>query len=271
MTFKVIKGEFVPEAGRPDGDSMRFRPDDPTPLFMLQRRGRGPKVNDRNGTVQLRFEGIDTMESKANVQYSAAATASNLELCGVAEGTGLGRGYILTNQIGPNGRPISFVFAGEAPEDDGSDTYLDSDRLRTSVNYQQIERGHAYPLFYDTLYTDLRQTLAELVVKTREQKLNIWQGDATMTGAQYSGTESLELMPPIFPKLWRRLDSYSKNRDVANNQSLTEFYDYLDILREERVFIISEGKVTGFDNIINIEGNTIALKTLPEDLIIISA
>ena len=31
MPFKIVSGEFVPEAGRPDGDSVRFRPDDPTP------------------------------------------------------------------------------------------------------------------------------------------------------------------------------------------------------------------------------------------------
>ena len=65
MPFTLIAGEFVPEAGRPDGDSMRFRPDDPTPLFSLPRRGRPPGVNSRNGTVQLRYEGIDTMESRA--------------------------------------------------------------------------------------------------------------------------------------------------------------------------------------------------------------
>ena len=74
MPFTLIKGEFVPEAGRPDGDSIRFRPDDPTPLFMLKRRGRAPKVNANNGTIQLRFEGIDTMESKAAKPFSSDAT-----------------------------------------------------------------------------------------------------------------------------------------------------------------------------------------------------
>ena len=61
MPFTLMKGEFVPEAGRPDGDSIRFRPDDPDPIFRLRRRGSAPRINQNNGTIQLRFEGIDTM------------------------------------------------------------------------------------------------------------------------------------------------------------------------------------------------------------------
>lgn len=155
MPFTVIKGEFVPEAGRPDGDSMRFRPDDPSPIFKLKRRGRPPKINAINGTIQLRFEGIDTMESKAAQPFSSNATRSNLELCGVPNGTGTGRGYILTNQTGPNGRPIAFVFSGEPDELDGSEVFMGIEKMKDSVNYKQIEMGHAFPLFYDTLYSDL--------------------------------------------------------------------------------------------------------------------
>jgi len=271
MSFKVIKGEFVPEAGRPDGDSMRFRPDDLTPLFMLKRRGRAPKISDRNGTIQLRFEGIDTMESKAAQPFSSDATKSNLELCGVPNGTGTGRGYILSNQIGPNGRPIAFVFSEKTDETDGSDVFLDTERMRGSVNYKQIERGHAFPLFYDTLFSDLREALASVVVEARAGGQNIWSTDVTNSGARYSGADSIETMPPIFPKLWRRLDKYSRDSDIADTNSLAEFIDYLDSLKDERVFIVSEGKATSFDNVIKIDGNSIKLTHLPEDLIVLSA
>jgi endonuclease YncB( thermonuclease family) len=270
MPFTLIKGEFVPEAGRPDGDSMRFRPDDPTPLFMLKRRGRAPKINENNGTIQLRFEGIDTMESKAAQPFSSNATKSNLELCGVSDGVGTARGYILSNQIGPNGRPIAFVYLGDPAEPDGANVFLDSDRMKESVNYQQLERGHAFPLFYDTLFGDLRKTLAEQVGVARAAAQNVWTSDVTNVGATYSGPNSLATMPPFFPKLWRRLDTYSRDSDIADRNSLSEFRDYLESLREERVFIASESRATGFDDVIQIDGNTVKMMCLPEDLIVMS-
>lgn len=270
MPFKLIKGEFVPEAGRPDGDSMRFRPDDPSPLFQLQRRGRAPRINPQNGTIQLRFEGIDTMESRAAAPFSSDATTSNLELCGVADGTGTAPGYILTNQIGPNGRPISFIYAGDTSEQDGEDVFLDVDRMKESVNFQQLTTGHAYPLFYDTLFFDLRNSMAAETASARTAGNNVWAADETNTGATYSGQDSLETMPPLFPKLWRRLETYSRNRDVLDPNSLNEFMDYIRSLREERVVIVSQMRTTGFDDVIEVDRDTIKMSVLPEDLIVVS-
>ena len=61
MPFTLIKGSFEPNLGRPDGDSIRFVADDTTPIFRLRRRGRPPKINQSNGSIQLRYEGIDTI------------------------------------------------------------------------------------------------------------------------------------------------------------------------------------------------------------------
>ena len=277
MPFTLIKGEFVPEAGRPDGDSIRFRPDDPDPIFRLPRRGFAPRVNGNNGTIQLRFEGIDTMESKALQPFSSNATKSNLEFCGVPDGTGTARGHILANQIGPNGRPIAFVYSGDADEDDGTDDiFLRSDRMKGSVNFKQLEAGHAYPLFYDTLFRDLRMTMSDTAKEARAngeadgEPDNLWANDVTNTGAQYSGAASVETMQPIFPKLWRRLDSYSRDSDVGDPTSLSEFFDFLSSLREERVLILSEAKMTGFDNVIQIAGGSIKMTVEPEDFVVIS-
>ena len=270
MPFTLTAGEFVPEAGRPDGDSVRFRPDDPTPLFSLPRRGRPPKVNSTNGTIQLRFEGIDTMESRAADPFSSDATTSNLDLCGVPGGTGTARGHILSTQIGPNGRPICLVYAGDAAEPDGDSIFVDVDRMKQSVNFKQISLGHAYPLFYDSLFFDLRAAMAEETVSARTDGRTLWPADATNAGAAYSGRDSIETMPPIFPKLWRRLDSYSRDTDVADPDSLDEFIEYLQSLREERVLIISEGRMTGFDDLVKVEGDTVKMSHLPEDLVIVS-
>lgn len=223
MPFTIIKGEFVPSAGRPDGDSIRFRPDQPDPIFRLLRRGHAPRINENNGTIQLRFEGIDTMESRAAAPFSSNATASNLDLCGVPGGDSTARGYVVTNQLGPNGRPIAFVYIGDCDEDDGSELFLDVERMRDSTNFQQVALGHAYPLFYDTLFAELRLELASEVQEARTRNDNVWSADATMSGIEYSGSDSLSTMPPIFPKLWRRLDKYSRDADVSDTDSLDEF------------------------------------------------
>ena len=271
MPFTTITGTFIPSAGRPDGDSIRFRPDNPDPIFRLRRRGRGPKINRQNQTIQLRFEGIDTMESSAAEPFSSDATASNLDLCGVPDGSD-GRGYILSNQLGPNGRPISFVFQGEPPDGqaDGSDVFLDAEQMESSVNFQQIRRGHAYPLFYDTLFADLRMALTDAVLTARQAGLGIWASDGTNTGVRFAGRSSLGTMPPVFPKLWRRLDKYSRDQDIQEPDRLDEFLDFLVDGRDERVFVVSRALSTGFDNVLEVQGDKIKMTVQPEDLVVVS-
>ncbi len=166
MPFTLLKGTFKPAAGRPDGDSVRFAPNDPSPLFSLPRRGRRPRVNQNNGTVQLRFEGIDSMEKDAKEPFASDATNKNFELLGLTSPTDEADGYILANQIDPHGRPICFVFSGSAEEKDGESVFLTAERMKESVNYKLIEAGAAYPLFYDTLFTDLRSGLATATKNT---------------------------------------------------------------------------------------------------------
>jgi hypothetical protein len=59
MPFTLIKGRFVPKAGVPDGDSVRFRAENLKLWKTLEGKrvvlGTGPETK---GTAQLRFEGI---------------------------------------------------------------------------------------------------------------------------------------------------------------------------------------------------------------------
>lgn len=267
MPFVVINGEYVPEAGRPDGDSIRFRPDNPDLVSLLWQRGNPPKINAGNGTIQLRFEGIDTMESRANPDFALAATASNLALCGVPLATDSARGYILSNQLDPHGRPIAFAYSGKSQETDGDKVFLSVERMQQSVNFQQIQHGHAYPLFYDTLFVDLREALAAVTRRSRASRVGVYAQDVTNTGAVYAGFNSLDVMLPLFPKLWRRLDSYSRDPDILDPLSLDEFLQYMQFDKAERVLVIPEARSTGFDNVIAVTENRVSLQVLPENLI----
>lgn len=267
MPFTIIKGEFVPEAGRPDGDSIRFRPTQPTLLSGLRRRGRGPRLNASNGTIQLRFEGIDTMESSANGTHSTPATQSNLELCGVPTGQGTAPGWIATNQVGPNGRPIAFVFAGAAPHADGDYVHIAPNDIDDSVNLNQLLRGHAYPLFYDTLYFDLRDRLSEAYRTALDAQRGVWAEDQTQSGVDWAGGASLDTMPPIFPKLWRRLDKYSRDRDIVDPTRLDEFHEYLQFGSSDRAFVLSERRHLGFHHTVVVNGATVRMTHAPDDLV----
>jgi hypothetical protein len=66
-------------------------------------------------------------------------------------------GYVLARMTDDkSGRPISFVFAGKTSLTDGSEVKLTPAILKASVNYKQVRDGYAYPLYYNTLFADLR-------------------------------------------------------------------------------------------------------------------
>lgn len=269
MPFKLFTGTFHPEFGRPDGDSLRFVPDNPEPLFSLPRRGRAPRINQTNHSIQLRYEGIDTLEKAAIDPFASDATNSNLDLAGTEGGSRPAKGYILTNQIGPHGRPIAFVFSGEPPQEDGSEIYATADDISVSINVQQIKLGHAYPLYYDTLFSELRDYVRELVKKARSEELGVWSSDQTVTG--FAWNANVKLLPPIFPKLWRRIDSYTDSETFYEPaERAANLKAYLESLDDERVLLINESRFTGFDNLIEVNGDTIQMTVDPNDIVIVS-
>ncbi len=269
MPFTLIKGRFEPSFGRPDGDSLRFVPNDPSPIFKLRRRGRPPKINQTNGSIQLRYEAIDTMESAALQPYSSDATKSNLDLAGTIGGTQSAPGHIFTNQLGPNGRPIAFVFSGDTAHQDGSELFLDADSIMSSINVQQLERGHAYPLFYDTLFDDLRERCASVSLAARASGLGVWSEDETNTGAEWTGDP--DTMAPIFPKLWRRIDKFVKDDTFFDpGRPFANLTDWIEHEKDERVSVPTQGLFTGFDNVIETTDTTVRMTVEPHELVVVS-
>lgn len=269
MPFTLIKGSFAPELGRPDGDSMRFVADDPAPFFRLRRRGAPPKINATNGSIQLRYEAIDTMESRALDAFSAPATAANLDLAGTEGGTRRARGHLFSTQLGPHGRPIVFAFAGEASQPDGAEIFLGPDDIMTSLNVQLLAAGHAYPLFYDTLFDDLRQRCTEVTLAAQAAGRGVWAADRTLEPTRWD--DDLGALPPIFPKLWRRLDAYARDETFFDPQRpLAGFKPWLEIERPERVSVPSEDLFTGFDNLVETTDETVRLTVAPHRMVIVS-
>lgn len=191
------------------------------------------------------------------------ARDANLRLLGTMGPTDRAgaRGYILTRGADMKaGRPVCFVFTGEADEDDGSAVFLRSDRVRQSVNFQLLEAGMAYPLFYETIFKELRDELLVALSAGIIEHAGYLRLDRSMAGVAYTGPHRLGDLPPIFPKLFRRLDEW-------NGATLKGFLVWLDQSDDERVHTLSDHRFIGFQDVVEVSGNTVRLLYPPQDLV----
>ncbi|HYP08927.1 MAG TPA: hypothetical protein VER03_22040 [Bryobacteraceae bacterium] len=261
MPFVVIKGVYRPGVGIPDGDSVRFAADDPSLWNRLEGRLVRPGTNN---TVQLRFEGIDAIEKNAIRPLSTGARDSMLDLIGAPTINAAPVGYVLSRSSDAHGRPIVFAFAGEAAEEDGASIFLDADRLEESVNYQQVRNGFAYPLYYNTLFRALRTKLNQALDEARAANRGYWPTDATMAGVDVVAQSQLSQIPPIWPKLWRRLEEYLRdNHDLA---------DFLAFIRAsgERADDLTTLEQHSLDNYIDVNGDNVRMTVDPRNLRVVS-
>lgn len=281
MPFTLIKGTYHVLNYSPDGDSIRFMPT--TPALIQTLSGGRPKVNAR-GHVQLRIEAIDALETHYSppsgggplsqpVALAHAARTALLDFLSITNviwsqngGTVVSAtdgtpGYILARSVEKYGRPVAFVFAGDAPEADGALVVLDAERMQSSFNCQALLRGLAYPTYYKGLFFDLRTALTAAVVQARSQKLGVYRDDITTIGAVISSLSIITDDRPILPKLFRRMSEY-----MVNFGSIRGFKQKLAMAKEP-VYDLRQQNFTHFDTFIEQRGERIKLTRRPEELI----
>ena len=113
------------------------------------------------------------------------------------------------------------------------------------MNVQLLRSGNAYPLFYDTLFSDLRIRCTEASNEARIAKKRVWQADVTLTGAKWTG--NVDTLLPIFPKLWRRIDTYVNDDTFFDpKEPFANFKAWLEQSRNERVLDLTSMAFTGF-------------------------
>lgn len=285
MPMLLIKGSYRIVGASPDGDSVRFVPDDPAEWELL--RGRKVRRNLAGG-AQLRLDGIDTLETHYRpphgpelhqpAPYAGQAAEALLDWLGfeaVERGpNGIVRsstpesvpGYILTRSADVHGRCVALAGRGaEAPGASGTLVTVTAEHLRLTANHHQLAAGLAYPTFYRNLYVDLRRELSRAARRAREDGLGLWPSDQTLSGAKVEGPASLTDSAVLLPKLFRRLADYLQLND--GDPSLEGFRPYLE-QREDRLLVLSTGQWTGFDTIVDVtNGDTVRLDLPPEDLV----
>lgn len=265
MPFLLIRGHFLPKRGQPDGDSVRFTPDNPSLFDRLEKEaGRALRTSTDTGgrvSVQLRYESIDAMEKDAKPDLPQQALDNNKKLLGYVEGENEEpEGYVLASGIEKNGRPIVFVFAGASDQEDGKSVFLTVKQVKKSVNYRQAKAGFVFPIYYMSLYAELREQLTVAIKKARKQRLGVWAEDQSNRGFPFKVRQDVRALPPIFPKLYRRLQKSTK-------KTAETFLQELDA-QGERVATLSDGRFVRFNDVIEVvRGNQLKMIYKPEDLV----
>jgi len=278
MPFTLIKGTFHVVGYSPDGDSIRFKAEHRQNWGLLD--GPGVELNAKEH-AQLRVEAIDTLETHFQGHHqplSLANAAMNFLLrevgikdvklnetkTKVVSAEDGSRGYILSNKAEGNRRPISFVFAGEADENDGSRIFLSPQRLESSLNHKSALAGLAYPTYYTGLFSDLRQKITSAVNQARQDGGNgIWKEDKTTKGFVVSNIQAVTDQNVILPKLFRRIISY-----MGDGGTIDGFKDYL-AANPDPVMELDSGHFTNLDTFVEVTGHKITVTVNPEKLVFI--
>lgn len=293
MPFLVIRGTFhvvgknkkgQTTGFQPDGDSIQFRPRKTARLDQLKRRKRPYRLSGIK-SVNLRFEGIDASELHYQGWRQPAPLAESardflLQEIGItklhyrANGVTVvppaedGQdGFILAKELEANGRPVSFVFCGDPPDDDGAEVTLTRALLRRSLNYRLLQRGWAYPLYYDSLYAELREEMTAAARTAAQARAGVWQTAPTTPVRLAIDAKRKHISPTVYPKLFRRLRDYFAD----GNSGLNKFAAWMESRGEnDEVWQLPQWNRTHFDNVLVLQGGKIALERSPADLVFVS-
>jgi endonuclease YncB( thermonuclease family) len=281
MPMLCIAGSFRILGAEPDGDSVRFYPDEPSQWSLL--RGQHQVRTNAHGGAQLRLDGIDALETHyapmgagplhQPLEFARKAAAELLRWLGFR---GVIRdietvtsaeplqvpGYVLTRTVDLYGRCVALVGRGDPPSASGTWLTVTVAMLRRTANHRLLAAGLAFPTFYSRLFPDLRAQLAAQALEARGKGL--WPVDRTQRGTDVEALSTLTDTAVMLPKLFRRLVDYLQLN--ANDPALGGFKAYL-AQRDDRLYIISTAHHTGFDFVVDVDGQTVRLTVPPEDLL----
>lgn len=280
MGYRVIFGEYVIVGKQPDADSVRFRPDTPDLLDGLE--GKPVRVV-KDGTAQLRFQGVDAAELHyGGGRQPVAKYARNVLLYLM----GFGRvryqeltvrsvenrvtGAILTRGTEVYGRPISYLLRETDLKGlhDGQEIPEDADitpLLRQSLNYRMLEQGMLYYLAYDSMPKAHRELFRNAAAEARRDGLGVWVQDST---SEFTLESSSSIGPDgelIYPKLFRRCTDYLLARDQENFTG--SFTEWLRVASPENDPVGVRGNMTMFADLVEESGGTVSLREDMLDLV----
>jgi endonuclease YncB( thermonuclease family) len=238
--YLAIRGRLVVVGKEPDGDSVRFIAEHPEHYRQLKNAHRIDPSAD--GSVQLRFEGVDAPElhygsaaqplgREARDQLLAWIGFSDLDYAPPGETRVTSAtpesvpAFILSQAAEVNGRPVSYLLLEEqaAPAQDGAWTLVDRPMLDRTLNARLLQEGVAYPTVYSSTPVGHRAHLRTLATEAREKAAGVWAIDAS---AGFVLDDQASIGPEgqlILPKLFRRATDYLRARDGGFQGNLADW------------------------------------------------
>lgn len=284
MPLTAIPGSYRLLGASPDGDSIRFYPDE---ADAFTKAGLDVQTNSQGG-AQLRLDAIDALETHYTPRSAPqpwhqptdlgnGAANALLTLLGFTDVERDDRGYvtastpaeqpgyILTRFGDKYGRAVALAFAGSRPGGTARPVYVTVPELRTSVNHALLADGWAYPTFYSKLYVDLREDLAATAVAARAAKSGVWADDQTLSGFTVRSRDQVQNELVILPKLFRRLADYLL-LEGPTSVAMAGFNKFL-VTRNDRLFTIPRGQATSLDTLVELSQRVVRLTLPPEQII----
>lgn len=281
-TLLCLRGTLVVEGKAPDGDSIRLIPDTPSLLEDLSRAYR-IRRSPRDGSVQLRLEGIDAPETSYGPGGQPLGPAARDRLLALAGFTDIRRepgsqritsarpaegvpAAILSRLVDADGRPVCFLLVdGELPPD-GEWVPVST---RAAVNDALLADGSAYLTLYDSLAPPLRRRLRATAQAARDAGHGVHARDATR---EFELIDQASIGPEgelILPKLYRRCTDYLQTHTPG--QTLPEWLRTTgdeDRPKDDRV-IVNGRTPTRLSELVEQHNRMIAFSADPLDLVFI--
>ncbi|MCD2195219.1 hypothetical protein LQ327_17770 [Actinomycetospora endophytica] len=192
--FTVAIGTVRILGKSPDGDSIRFVPDDIDTLRGLPNGDRiEPSATD--GSVQLRLDAIDAPETHYAGQHQPFAAAARDELVAFAGFTGVTYGpsgtvtaaepldrtaLIAAKLVETHGRPVCYLFTNlraldpPLPWSEGQVVDLEDAHVAQTVNAHMVPTGRAYTTVYTSTQPALRDWFTDLARTSNTTARNVW-------------------------------------------------------------------------------------------------
>ncbi|WP_432102591.1 nuclease [Streptomyces sp. bgisy091] len=279
----TIKGTYQAEGTQSDGDTIHFTPDDPAEWGLV---GGVHKVRSSAlGRGKLRLDGVDALETHYSsaprvhqplplAHAAADELLSWLGFSDVQRGAdetviktvpGTVPGFVFARGADVHGRCVALAGRGETSAVGGSETDVDTEALRATVNHHLLNTGLAYPMYYRGLPQSLREGLTDAVNHARSVPAKgVWAQDVTMSGAEIAGLSTLTDEVTVLPKLFRRMVDYLK-LGQENMGCLPAFLGGV----QDRFTIASTGeRVIGLHRVVSVaDGRTVGMTQPVEDLV----
>jgi hypothetical protein len=133
-----------------------------------------------------------------------------------------------------------------------------------------MQAGLVYPVYYDTLFYDLRNEFNKALKQARAAKKRLWdaqKGDKSQKGFLWTLVD-IENKEVIFPKLFRRIIAFHLDAKITYPKTTKNFIEkYLPPLGDKLEVMSINHTTSSLDFVLaRVSSTRLKLKYAPEDL-----